>query len=135
MSSNVDQTDTYLGLFFHIVTDQWFKSYFHRILEVLINGTGVGVDGITITFRSDWDDDEHPESSMFEADQVLVSAFWPLYGELNDSPLYELVSYQEFCDRFDAYLETYYYPEHPGDIAKTKELMAKLRENLGVANP
>jgi len=116
-------------LFFLIVTR---RPDLGEIIEQLASGRGYGVeDGVAFMFRSDWWEGSY-EQDMFRPGYLMMNCGFPFVEEPYDPDYIHLVSYGEFCDRFDAYLEEHYYPTHPECQSQIRGSMLKLRASLGV---
>ena len=115
--------------FFSIVVGQ---PDLDEVIKCLISGKGYGVEaGVAFKFRSDWWEGS-PEQDMYRPGYLAMNCIYPFVQEVYDPNFNHLVSYQEFCDRFDAYLCEYYYREHPDREVKIRDLMQQLRVSLGV---
>ena len=105
-----------------------------RVLRRFVAGEGMVTQAaISVTFQNDWED-WRPEYAMFIPGYFLVSDVWSQPDPKTQSFNY-LVSYREFCDKFDVYLEKYYYPQHPEQRTEITGLMEQLRHSLGVDDP
>ena len=69
---------------------------------------------------------------MYRPGFLAMNCIYPFVEEVYDPNFNHLVSYQEFCDRFDAYLCEHYYREHPDRESEIRDLMQQLRVSLGV---
>jgi len=117
------------GLFFHVVTD---RSDLDQVIRRLISGKGYGIeDGVAFKFRSDWWEGS-AQQYMYRPGYLAMNCGFPFTEEPYDPDFNHLVSFQEFCDRFDAYLCAHYYPVHPERESEIKGLMRQLRVSLGV---
>jgi len=108
---------------------------FTHSLRCLIQGEGCGAQaGIAITFQSDWDDFDI-EYTMFKPGYLVLDMVYPFVEHADDPELDLVVSCGEFCDRLDAYLEKYYYPEHPDHQTEIRGLVRELRHSMGPDHP
>jgi len=110
-------------------------SHFEEVIDSLGQKHGYCFtdDGVSVTFQDDWYAGQEPEYSMFEPDHLLVSAFWPVFGAI-DGPGFDcIVSYRDFCDWVDTYLETNGYLAYPLSAKRVEQKMIELRDSLGVS--
>jgi hypothetical protein len=102
------------------------------VLNDLIAGRGRGTHGnITIWFHSDFEDWE-PEYKLFQPGEFLISAGWPQVDLPDRADLDYPIPYDEFCDRFRAYLERYYFPKYFLERDEVLGLLDELRRTLGL---
>ncbi|MDR1077328.1 MAG: hypothetical protein LBL55_01410 [Propionibacteriaceae bacterium] len=106
--------------------------YIREVLNGLIAGRGQGShDNITISFHSNWEEWE-PEYKLFQPGEVLLSAQWPQVNLPDRADLEYPIPYEEFCDRFRAYLEEHYFPKHFRERDEILGLLKELRRTLGL---
>ncbi|MDR1266620.1 MAG: hypothetical protein LBK42_13945 [Propionibacteriaceae bacterium] len=119
-----------LDYWFYDVTD---AQDIREVFNGLIAGRGRGTNGnITIWFHSNFEDWE-PEYKLFQPGEFLISAHWPQVDLPDRADLDYPIPYQEFCDRFRAYLEEHYFPKHFLDRGEILGLLEELRRTLGLA--
>jgi len=118
-------------LFYGISTRDDFDQALHK----LIRGRGCGVpDGIEVDFQSDCYGGD-PDYSMFTDGHLLLNMCYPFTLDVKLPNLNMMFPCREFCDRLEAYLEKYYYSEHPDRQAEIQGLVQEVRHSMGADQP
>ena len=116
-----------LGYLFFTAMDEKDPTTIFRQME---QGKGYMEEaGVYIRFASFWYEVE-PLHSVMRPDCLAFGIGWPMFINPWYGSMWKLFPFNEFCDRFDAWLAEYYYPKHPEKRDEITTLIAGLRAYL-----